>query len=101
MRKSVGNLIYLPKIAGGAVAQSIERSTPSEEVPDSIPAVAMVSQLCLMCGSTLNCQTHCLGARPQYNLEVDEDVKKPTKQNKNLKIAMIVLLHKYYNGFLP
>ena len=40
----------------------------------------MVSQLCLMCGSTLNCQTLCLGARPRYNLVVDEDVKKPTNQ---------------------
>ena len=40
----------------------------------------MVSQLCLKCGSTLNCQTLCLGARPRYKLVVDEDVKKPTKQ---------------------
>ena len=40
----------------------------------------MVSQLCLMCGSTLNCQTLCLGTRPRYNLVVDEDVKKPTNQ---------------------
>ena len=40
----------------------------------------MVFQLCLMCGSTLNCQTLCLGARPRYNLVVDEDVKKPTRQ---------------------
>ena len=40
----------------------------------------MVSQLCLMCGSTSNCQTLCLGARPQYNLVVDEDVKEPTSQ---------------------
>ena len=40
----------------------------------------MVSQLCLMCGSTLNCQTLCLGARPRYNLVVDEDVKKRTNQ---------------------
>ena len=51
----------------GPIAQSIERATPGEEVPGSIPAVAarsllvgsvsaetevMVSQLCLMCGST-------------------------------------------------
>ena len=40
----------------------------------------MVSQLCLMCGSTLNCQTLCLGARPRYSLVVEEDVKKPTNQ---------------------
>ena len=40
----------------------------------------MVSQLCLMCGSTLNCQTLCLGARPWYSLVVDKDVKKPTNQ---------------------
>ena len=44
----------------------------------------MVSQLCLMCGRTLNCQTICLGARPRYNLVVDEDVKKPTKPNQNV-----------------
>ena len=40
----------------------------------------LVSQLCLMCGSTLNCQTLCLAARPRYSLVVDEDVKKPTNQ---------------------
>ena len=27
----------------------------------------------------------CLGARPQYNLVVDEDVKKQNKQTKNHK----------------
>ena len=43
----------------------------------------MVSELCLMCGSTLNCQTLCLGARPRYSLFVDEDVKKPTNQTKS------------------
>ena len=56
----------------GAVAQSVERATPGEEVPGSIPAgghplptgcvgfsmmwpaetEVMVSQLCLMCGNT-------------------------------------------------
>ena len=46
---------------GGAVAQSVERATPGEQVPGSIPVVAarsllvetevMVSQLCLMYGS--------------------------------------------------
>ena len=52
------------------MTQSVERATPGEEVPDSIPAVAapywlgrchecdrlrqksMVYQLCIMCGST-------------------------------------------------
>ena len=47
----------------------------------------MVSQLCLMCGSTLNCQTLCLGARPRYSLVVDEDVKEPTNQ-PTIKITM-------------
>ena len=42
----------------------------------------MVSQLCLMCGSTQNCQTLCLGAGPRYNLVVDEDVKKTTNQHE-------------------
>ena len=45
----------------------------------------MVSQLCLMCDSTLNCQTLCLGARPRYSLVVDEDVKKPTNQPTNFE----------------
>ena len=59
-------------LSGDAVAQSVERSTPGEEVPGSIRAVAaspltgwvgvsimwlaetevMVSLLCLVCGST-------------------------------------------------
>ena len=43
----------------------------------------MVSQLCLMCGHTYNCQTLCLGARPRYSLVVEEDVKKPTNQTYN------------------
>ena len=38
----------------------------------------MVSQLCLMCKII---RRSCLGARPRYNLVVDEDVKKPNKQN--------------------
>ena len=32
-------------LAGGAVAQSVERATPGEEVPGSIPAVAARSLL--------------------------------------------------------
>ena len=47
----------------------------------------MVSQLCLLCGSTLNCQTLCLGARPRYSLVVDEDVKKPTNQPTPLPVT--------------
>ena len=35
----------LVKHAGGAVAQSVERSTPGEEVPGSIPPVAARSLL--------------------------------------------------------
>ena len=45
----------------------------------------MVSQLCLMCGSTQNCQTLCLGARPRYNLVVDEDVKKLNQTKPNFR----------------
>ena len=52
----------------------------------------MVSQLCLMCGSTLNCQTLCLGARPRYSLVVDEDVKKPI--NQPTKILATIFLKK-------
>ena len=51
----------------------------------------MVSQLCLMCGSTLNCQTLCLGARPLYNLVVDQDVKKPTNQPA-LSLSLYLLI---------
>ena len=47
----------------------------------------MVSQLCLICGSTYNCQKFCLGARPRYNLVVDEDIKKPTKQTDKHQVA--------------
>ena len=68
---------------GGGVAQSAERATPGEEVLGSIHihAVAarpliiwvrvsviwpaetevMVSPLCILCGSTYNCQTSVLG----------------------------------------
>ena len=53
-------------VGGGAVAQSVERTTPGEEVPGLIPAVAARSLL--------------VGARQQYNLVVDEDVKKLTNQ---------------------
>ena len=50
----------------------------------------MVSQLCLMCGSTSNCQTICLGARPRYMLVFDVDVKKPTNQpNKQTKLVLV------------
>ena len=37
-----------------------------------------------MCGSRLNCQTLCLGARPRYSLVVDEDVKKSTNSSSSL-----------------
>ena len=37
-------------LSGGGVAQSVERSTPGEEVPGSIPAVAARS---LLVGSVL------------------------------------------------
>ena len=62
--------ILAPFIEGGAVAHSVERATPGEEVLGSIPAVAalsllvelvspecdrlrqvMVSPLCLVCGT--------------------------------------------------
>ena len=36
---------YGAYLAGGAVAQSVERATPSEEVPGSIPTVAARSLL--------------------------------------------------------
>ena len=44
----------------------------------------------------------CLGARPRYNLVVDEDVKKPTKQKKT-KPIFCILWDRYKNmgGRLP
>ena len=56
----------------------------------------MVSQLCLMFGSTQNFQTLCLGARPRYGLVVDEDVKKPNKNKQTMEaklISSLVILH--------
>ena len=38
-------LLYLVKAIMGAVAQSVERATPGEEIPGSIPAVAALSLL--------------------------------------------------------
>ena len=66
-RKNVGRFLVISAIG-------IVGTMPPAETE------VMVSQLCLMCGSTLNCQTLCLGARPRYSLVVDEDVKKPTNQ---------------------
>ena len=51
----------------------------------------MVSQLCLMCGSTYNCQTLCLGARLRYSLVVDEDVKKQTNKQALFSSASLSL----------
>ena len=81
---------------------SPRQGKPAEYSPlrRSAETEVMVSQLCLMRGSTLNCQTLCLGARPRYSLVVDEDVKKPTNQptkrrsacKKTELQAMLVLL---------
>ena len=50
-------------------------------------AEATVSPLCLVCGSTNNCQTSVLGSSA-IELVVDEDVKKPTNQpTKQTKIS--------------
>ena len=92
----------------GAVAQSVERATPGEGVPGSIPVVAAPSR----------CQYNVAGwdrshglpalshvwkhvklshalswARPRYNLAVDEDVKNPTNQpNKSITIIYKIAL---------
>ena len=93
------------RLRRGAVAQSVKRTTPGDEVPGSIPAVAARS---LLVGSvsvnvTGRDRSHGLPAlsrvwqhvklsdalswaRPRYSLVVDEDVKKPTNQtNKQIK----------------
>ena len=96
---------------GGEIAQSVERATPGEEdlgfdfrcgrplptgwVGVSIMRLAetevMVFLLCLVCGSTYNCQTLCLGARLRHSIVVDEDVKKPTKQTNKYQCFSIDL----------
>ena len=43
--QGVGYSICFTLLPGGAVAQSVERATPGEEVPGSIPAVAARSLL--------------------------------------------------------
>ena len=86
---------------GGAVAQSVERATPGEEILGSITAVAARS---LLVGYSVNGgdRSHglpalsrvwqhvkwsdvSLGTRPRYCLVVDEDVKKPTNQTDKQK----------------
>ena len=43
----------------------------------------MVSQLCLVCGSTHKLSDVSLGTRPRYSLVVEEDVKKLTNRTKD------------------
>ena len=50
----------------------------------------MFSRLCLVCGSTYNCQTLCIRARPRYSLVVNEDVKKTAKRPNKQKINDVV-----------
>ena len=59
----------------------------------------MVSQLCLMCGSTKICQTLCLGARPRYNLVVDEDLKKPNKTKNLVRLIISTGLDRSTEGY--
>ena len=88
------------KQRGGRGSSAVERATPGEEVPGSIPAVAarflQVGSVSVKCDrlrqkswspSSFSCvaarkivRRSCLGARPRYNLVVDEDVKQPNKQ---------------------
>ena len=72
---------------GDAVAQSVERVTPGEEVPGSIHAVAGAPYWLGRCQYNVtgwdrshglpalshvsNCQMLCLGACPRYSLVVD------------------------------
>ena len=86
---------------GWGGAQSVERWTPGEEVPGSIPAVAARSYWLgrCQCNVTGLDKSHglpvlsrvwqhiklsdvSLGTRPRYSLVIDEDVKKPNKRNK-------------------
>ena len=87
---------------GGGVAQSVERTTTGEEswvrfllwlpapnwlgrcqynVTGRDRTEKSWSSSSVSCvAARKNCQTLCLGARPRYNLVIDEDVKKPNKQ---------------------
>ena len=86
---------------GGGVAQWVERTTPGQEVPGSIPAVAAAPYWLGWCRynvigwdrnhglPTLSCVWRhlilsfvSLGACSQYSLVVVEDFKKPTNQTK-------------------
>ena len=90
------------RLNGGRDSSAVECATPGEEVPGSIPVVAarslQVGSVSVKCDrlrqkswspSSVSCvaarkivRRSCLGARLRYNLVVDEDVKKPNKQNK-------------------
>ena len=95
---------------GGAVAQSVERTTPGEEILGSIPAVAARSLLLGRCqyNVTVCDRSHGLpalslvwqheklsdvnlGTRPRYRLVVDEDVNNLTKPTKPRISAMYLL----------
>ena len=80
-------------LSGGPI--SVGRATPEEEVLGSIPNVTarnlLIGSVSVLCDllsqkswsprsiSCVAARTIWLGARPRYNLVVDEDIKKPTQ----------------------
>ena len=67
---------------------------PAETEVHGLPALSHVWQHVIK-----YCQRLCLGARPRYNLVVDEDVKKPNKQTKQTNKDNIKM--DYWNGLWP
>ena len=55
----------------------------------------MVSPLCLVRGSTLNCQYVSRGARPRHSLVADEDVKNTNKQTNQTMCKLLELYHDF------
>ena len=98
---SIARYVFRGMGGGGGVAQAVERTTPGQEVPGLIPAVAAAPYWLGRCQynvigwdrnhglPTLSCVWQhlklsdvSLGARWRYSLVVEEDFKKPTKQTK-------------------
>ena len=121
--KSCGSAIYLkntklpciePRLSGeggGAVAQSVERATPGEEVPGSTSAVAARS---LLGGSvsvyydplrqkswsprSVSCVAAFKIVIRDISLVADEDFQNPNKQTKLLPLEFFLSKLKYWVG---
>ena len=96
-------------LTGGTVAQSVERMTPGEEIPDSIllwlPAPHWLGQ----CQYNVTGWDRSLGTRPQYSLVVEGNVEIPNiETNKDMIIVkkkkkkkIYIYIYIYYNIYMP